>query len=162
MTRKQRIVVPVILLCAFPGAVAAAPRSAPQTPPTYQVVRLGDGQLTCEALVAEIGGVTAELDRIQRDMMDRSMDLSQEATAGLGGGGMGGAAMSLGSMAASFIPGADMLMGAAASAAAAAQLERQRSRMVSEAEAMAGEALIIGPMSQRLEHLAELSRDKNC
>lgn len=161
MTRKQRIVVPVILLCAFPGAVAAAPRSAPQTPPTYQVVRLGDGQLTCEALVAEIGGVTAELDRIQRDMMDRSMDLSQEATAGLGGGGMGGAAMSLGSMAASFIPGADMLMGAAASAAAA-QLERQRSRMVSEAEAMAGEALIIGPMSQRLEHLAELSRDKHC
>ena len=161
MARKLRIVVPAILLCAFPGAVAAAPRSAPQTPPTYQVVRLGDGQLTCEALVAEINGVTAELDRVQRDMMDRSMDLSQEATAGLGGG-MGGAAMSLGSMAASFIPGADMLMGAAASAAAAAQLERQRSRMVSEAEAMAGEGLIIGPMSQRLEHLAELSRDKNC
>ena len=161
MACKLRFVVPAILLCAFPGAVAAAPRSAPQTPPTYQVVRLGDGQLTCEALVAEINGVTAELDRVQRDMMDRSMDLSQEATAGLGGG-MGGAAMSLGSMAASFIPGADMLMGAAASAAAAAQLERQRSRMVSEAEAMAGEGLIIGPMSQRLEHLAELSRDKNC
>lgn len=161
MACKLRTVVPAILLCAFPGAVAAAPRSAPQTPPTYQVVRLGDGQLTCEALVAEINGVTAELDRVQRDMMDRSMDLSQEATAGLGGG-MGGAAMSLGSMAASFIPGADMLMGAAASAAAAAQLERQRSRMVSEAEAMAGEALIIGPMGQRLEHLAELSRDKNC
>lgn len=161
MPCKLRSVAPVLLLCAFPGAVAAAPQSAPQ-PPTYQVVRLGDGQMTCEALVAEINGVTAELDRIQREMMDRSMDLSQEATSGLGGGGMGGAAMSLGSMAASFIPGADMLLGAAASAAANAQLERQRSRMVSEAEAMAGEALVIGPMSQRLEHLAELSRDRNC
>ena len=162
MPCKLRFAAPVVLLCAFPGAVAAAPQSALQAPPTYEVVRLGDGQMTCEALVAEINGVTAELDRIQRDMMDRSMDLSQEATAGLGGGGMGGAAMSLGSMAASFIPGADMLLGAAASAAANAQLERQRSRMVSEAEAMAGEALVIGPMSQRLEHLAELSRDRNC
>lgn len=161
MPCKLRSVAPVILLCAFPGAVAAAPQSAPPAPPTYEVVRLGDGQMTCEALVAEINGVTAELDRIQREMMDRSMDLGQEATAGLGGG-MGGAAMSLGSMAASFIPGADMLLGAAASAAANAQLERQRSRMVSEAEAMAGEALVIGPMSQRLEHLAELSRDRSC
>lgn len=162
MPCKLRSAALVILLCAVPGGVAmAAPQSA-QPPQTYQVVRLGDGQLTCEALVAEINGVTAELDRIQREMMDRSMDLSQEATAGLGGGGMGGAALSLGSMAASFIPGADMLLGAAASAAANAQLERQRSRMVSEAEAMAGEALVIGPMSQRLEHLAELSRDRNC
>ncbi len=161
MACNPRTVVPVILLCAFPGVVEAAPQSAPQVPATYQVVRLGDGQLTCEALVAEINGVTAELDQIQRGMMGRALDLSQEATGALGGG-MGGAALSLGSMAASFIPGADMLMGAAASAAAAAQLERQRSRMVSEAEEMAGEALVIGPMSQRLEHLAELSRDRNC
>ena len=158
MACPLRNLVPVILLCAISGAAAAAPQAAP----AYQVVRLGDGQLSCEALVAEIGGVTAELDRIQRDMMERSMAMGQEASASLGGGGLGGTAMSLGSMAASFIPGADMLLGAAAEAAATAQLERQRSRMMSEAQDMAGEALVIGPMSQRLEHLAELSRDRSC
>lgn len=158
----------LVSLMMLPAALAGAPHASAQTgpavspaPPPYAVVRLGDGQMSCSDLVAEIGAITTEMDDLQRDMMSRSMAMGREATASLGGGG-GGAAMTLGGLAASFIPGADMLLGAAASAVAAAQLERQRGELMDEAQEMAGEALAIGPMSQRLEHLAELAREREC
>ena len=45
----------------------------------FDVVRLGDGALTCEALVAEIRGYNAELQTMQQQMTVASNDISREA-----------------------------------------------------------------------------------
>ena len=143
------------LAAAQPGAAQVA------EPAAFQVVRLGDGQMSCEALIGEINSLNTEMDRVQRDLMGRATAMSREATQSLSGGGVGGAAMSLGGLAAGFIPGGELLMGAA-SMAARAQMDHQINEMTSEAEAMAGEGLVIGPISQRLEHLSEIARDRRC
>jgi hypothetical protein len=144
------------------GLVVAQPGAAQVPgPPPFQVVRLGDGQMSCEALIGEINSLNAEMERVQRDMMGRAMAMSREATQSLSGGGLGGAAMSLGGLAAGFIPGGELLMGAA-SMAAQAQMSHQMNEMTSEAETMASEGLVVGPISQRLEHLTEISRDRRC
>lgn len=148
------------LLLALSAGPAGSQTPAPAAEP-YQVIRLGDGQMSCEALVAEIGGLTAEMDRIQRGITERSMAMTDQASRAMGGGA-GGAAMSLGNMAAGFIPGADLLLGAASAAAAQGQLADARRMMTEQAEAITSDALAITPLSQRYDHLTALFRQRSC
>jgi hypothetical protein len=141
--------------------IAAAVLAQAPSEPVFEVVRLGDNRMTCEALIGEINALNGEMMRVQSEMTERATDMTRGTMGGLGGMG-GGAAMSLGSFAASFIPGADVVMGTVGSIAAQAEMARQERRMIEDVEAMTSAGAALGPISGRVEHLSEISRDKGC
>lgn len=161
-----------LLSIALPASALA--QTPPADPAAFEVVRLGDGQMTCETLIVEINGLNAQMTGITNRMTEASTEMSRNAMqqargmGGLGGGGMS-TAMSLGSMAAALIPGAGLALGAAqavAGAAQQAQMASQRNQMFDQMDDMTTEiteaTMMMGPISQRVEHLSEISRDKGC
>jgi hypothetical protein len=151
-------------------AFAEAPAVETAAPATYQVIRLGDNQMSCEALITEINGINAEMQTAQADMSQRTSQATRNAMRAARGPGMGAtAAMSLGSLAASFIPGGALVAQAAsmaASTAQQAQMQAQQDQSMDDmealTEAMTTQAGAMGPMSQRASHLMEIARVKAC
>jgi hypothetical protein len=165
----KHLVTSALVLAGVLATVNAA-RGQEPSPAPFQVVRLGDSQLACEALVTEINGLNGQMQSMQTAMSDRAMQASQNAMRAARGPGRGAStAMSLGTMAASMIPGAGLFAGAAsqvAAAAQAAQAQAAQNRAMEDMEAMTAEmttsASAMGPISQRVEHLSEISRSKGC
>lgn len=160
----------------------AAQAPTPQTPqPTqtpqaaaapatgFQVVRPGDSQMSCEALIAEANALNAQMTAMQSAMTDRAMNMSRSQLQGMQTQMGASTAMSLGSMAASFIPGAGLALGAAQSvaglaqraAAAAAQQQRMSAMDDMMADVQAGTSQMM-PLMNRADHLTDLSIAKRC
>lgn len=157
-------------LTAGSALAQTPPPAAPAAP--FQVIRLGDNQLSCEALIGEINALNGQLTAIQNQMTQASTEMSrsamQAARGGMGGGGMN-TAMTLGGMASAFIPGAGLALGAAqalAGAAQQAQMANAQNNMMNQMDAMTAQiaesTALMGPISQRVDHLSEISRNKGC
>lgn len=162
-----------ILAWAFPGATfagqssAAPPAPAPQAEQPFQVVRLGDGDMTCEALVGEINALNAQVEALQMEMMNASNAISRDAMNSIsrGGGGAVDAGLGLANMAAGFIPGAGVFTGAATAVrqqANQAALIRDQQQMMERAVSLGDGAMTMAPMANRAQHLSEIARSKGC
>jgi len=142
----------------------SAPTGASPDEP-FEIVRLGDGAMSCETLIGEIRTYNNELQAMQQQMSAAAVEMSESALNSVPGGGMGGMAMGLGGVAASFVPGAAVAMGAvqAASALAGQAAMRNRRRKMSEQMGeMVDNTSRMGPLSQRVEHLSEIARSRSC
>ena len=145
-------------------AQTAAPiEPAPAAP--FEVVRMGDSSLSCEALITEIGSLNQQMAAAQQEMMAASQEMSRESMASLrqrpGGGLMSG----IGGMAASMVPGGGLLLGAVQAAGQQAQAASARDRqaaMDERIQAMTDSAALFGPISQRVDHLSEIARRRSC
>lgn len=148
-----------------PGGVPHPAQGAEAPAGAFQVVRPGDNALSCEALISEMMALNTRSQQLQAAMTEQSMAISRNAMASGRGAAMGGAAMSLGGMAASFVPGASLVMGAVAAAGAAtqrAQMEQQQQQQMAGAQALTESMADLGPIAQRVAHLAEISRHQSC
>lgn len=135
----------------------------------FQVVRPGDGRMTCEALLAEANALNAQANAMQNAMGQRTVAFSQAQMRDMRVSHGASTAMNLGSMAAGFIPGAALAVGAAQSVAnvarqgaAAVQQERrmnQMETMMAEAQADAERMM---PIMNRADHLTDLAMDRGC
>jgi hypothetical protein len=159
---------------ALLATLASASTVAAQEPPTvaapaFQVIRLGDNSLSCEVLIAEINTLNAEMTAAQQAMSARASQAANQAMRASRGGQRMGWAMSLGSMAASVVPGASLAVAAAttvASTAQATQAQAAQAQAMQDLESMGADAAaastaMVGPV-QRIAHLSEISRTKGC
>ena len=156
----------ISMAMAFVAAPAFAQEQPAEPPPApFEVVRLGDSNLGCEALVAEIGSLNQQLMAVQQNMMAASQDLSRDAMGAARRRPGGGLAMGLGSLAAGFIPGAGMVMGAVQAAeqqSAASSMRAQQATMEQRMQALTESTATLGPMSGRVAHLSEIARNQSC
>lgn len=166
---EERAIAPAVVEAEDGDMAEAAPASAAADPATFQVVRPGDGRLTCEALLAEINTLNAELSDAQNAMSQRAMEISRSQMRDMRVRQGASAAMTVGGVAAAFIPGAALAVGAAQSvaahaqrAAAVAQQERQISRMEEMMEGMQADSERLMPLMNRTDHLTDLAMDKGC
>lgn len=149
-------------------AVSQAPAASPADG-AFQVIRPGDSQMSCEALIAEANALNAQMTAAQNALSERAIEMSRSQLQGMQAQMAASSAMSLGSMAASFIPGAGLALGAAQSiagvaqrAAAAAQEQQRMSAMddmMADVEASTGQLM---PLMSRADHLTDLSIAKRC
>lgn len=158
----------LVFLAATLLAAPAVAQEAPLAPPpaeTFEVVRLGDSDLSCEALVGEIGTLNQQMQAAQQNMAALGQDFSRDAMQASRRRPGGGVATSLGGLAAGFIPGAGLVMGAVQAAehqAAASAMRSQQATMQQRMQALNEGALLLGPLSQRVAHLSEIARDRSC
>lgn len=143
---------PIALILA--AAVVSAPFAAAAQ--SYAVVRPGDNEATCEALIAEINTLTAEVER-QQQQAQRSAQTRQ--TAGrLGRGLLSGLARSAGSLA---YGGSLENAGAAVAANAASSVASEIASGGGGAPAPQVEP-VNTPQKQRLDHLQGISAVRPC
>lgn len=149
-------------------ATAGAP-AAPAADAPFQVVRPGDSQMSCEALIAEANALNAQMTAAQNLVSERAMEMTRSQLRGMQAQQGMSSAMSLGGLAASFIPGAGLALGAAQSVAglaqranAAAQQQQRLSAMddmIGDVEASTSQLM---PLMNRADHLTDLSIAKRC
>lgn len=144
---------PLALILA--AAVVSAPFAAAAQ--SYAVVRPGDNEATCEALVAEINTLTAEVER-QQQQAQRSAQTRQ--TAGrLGRGLLSGLARSASSLA---YGGSMDNVGAAVAANAASSVANEIATGGATAAPAPQAAPVNTPQKQRLDHLQAISAVRPC
>jgi hypothetical protein len=154
---------------AAPAVPGAPPASAAPTAGAFQVVRAGDSQMSCEALIAEANALNAQLTAHQNAVSERAIASSrgmlqaQQAQSGIS------TAMSLGSMVGAMIPGVGIALGAAQSIAGMAQqaaATAQRNAMMNDMDDMMGDIEAstrdLMPLMNRADHLTDLSMSKGC
>lgn len=152
-----------------PAPASGSGSAAAPADDAFQVIRPGDSQMSCEALIAEANALNARVNEQQNALSDRAMDSSrgmmraQQAQSGIS------TAMSLGSMLGSMIPGVGLALGAAQAAAGVAQqaaAAAQRQQMMNEVDQMMSEAQAssrdLMPLMSRADHLSDLSMAKGC
>lgn len=137
-----------LVLAAVSTPLAAAAQS-------YAVVRPGDDEATCEALIAEINTLTAEVER-QQQQAQRSAQTRQ--TAGrLGRGLLSGLARSAGSLA---YGGSMENVGAAVAANTASNVANEIAMGGSQPAPQVEP--VNTPQKQRLDHLRSISAVRPC
>ena len=144
---------------------SAQDQPAAPTPAPFEVVRLGDSSLSCEALVSEIGTLNQQLMAVQQDLMTVGQEMSRDAMAASRQRPGRGVVSGLGGLAASFIPGAGLVMGAVQMAeqqAAATSMRSQQEAMQARMAAMTESTAMLAPMSERVAHLSEIARNRSC
>jgi len=148
------------------AAAASLPVQAQDGAPSdaeFQVVRRGDGDLSCDVLIAEINDLNGQVQAMQVRMTAMGSEMSRSSMAAMrrpGGGGLG-----LLGMAAGFVPGASLLTGAAAMAqqgAAQASARHQQERIMEQTASLSESVTAMAPMANRAAHLSEIARDKSC
>ncbi|RZJ18052.1 MAG: hypothetical protein EON91_06880 [Brevundimonas sp.] len=152
---------------AAPASVADAPAAAVDVP--FQVVRAGDSQMSCEALIAEANALNGEMMAMQNAMSQRAMDMSRSRMSSLQAQQGVSTAMSLGGLAAAFVPGAGLALGAAQSVAGMAQraaAAQEQQNMMSDIDDMMLDVQArtdqLMPVMNRADHLTDLSMAKGC
>lgn len=149
------------LALAATGAVA---QEAPVVPSSdFQVVRRGDGDMSCDALIAEITSLNSQVQAMQMQMTEMGSDLSRSAMAATRRSG--GGALGLAGAVASFIPGASMLTGAAAMVQQQAQqaaAQQQQQQIMDRTASITESVTAMAPMANRAAHLTEIARNKSC
>lgn len=159
--RKHRYVLAIWLLAPAIASAQAVPVPAPGVAPAPQVVRAGDSQLGCPALIAEMDGISQQIQAIS----ERSVANAERARAAATRAPppVVNPAQTLAGLAAGFIPGAGLALGAMQTAAAVGRPVDPAPN--AEMQAMAADAasmMALIPASQRFEHLSALARTKGC
>lgn len=148
-----------LTLAALFAALSIAPAHA-QTP--FEVVRAGDGQMTCEALVAETNNLNQSI-RTQQEAAQRSA--AARRTAGrFGRGLLSGLAQSAGSLSGAMMTN-NPLTGMVASAAVsgvASELSSGQTAENSQQAASEPASATQTPEQQRLAHLSALLINRGC
>jgi hypothetical protein len=147
------------------GTVAHAQDLPVAAPVAFEVVRMGDSNLSCEALIAEMNTLNQQMLAMQQTLMTAGQEFSRDAMQASRQRPGGGLATSLGGLAASFIPGGGMVMGAVQAAqqqSAASSMRAQQDSMQQRIQAVTEGAAMMGPISQRVDHLGEIARDHSC
>lgn len=134
---------------------------APAPDPVYQVLRVGDRQMSCEALINETNSLSAGL------ITEQKAAAVKAKKAKVGKGIMGGAAGGLMAGAARYGLARGMMGGAisAPMAQAVVSVTDRTSIAAGQAIAESGDAAqddITSPQEQRRDHLMELYREKAC
>ncbi|KQY84746.1 hypothetical protein ASD25_06885 [Brevundimonas sp. Root1423] len=168
-----KTVLAVVMMTSF-GATAVAQEAvpAPAGAPAdsgFQVVRPGDSQMSCEALIAEANALNAQMAAQQSALTERAMESSrgimraQQVQSGVS------TALSVGSMIGAMIPGVALALDAAQSVAGMAQqatAAAQRQQMMNDMDQMMTDAQASGrdlmPLMNRADHLTDLSMAKGC
>jgi hypothetical protein len=125
-------------------------------PSTYQVVRLGDSQLTCPQLLTEINTLSAEASAAMN--FDYSA-MMPKGISGMGGAGMGGIGM---------LSGLDptgissMVAGKAMAAKAQADANKQMEEMEKQMALLQTRMSEGQQKQQRVQHLQTLFQQKQC
>lgn len=139
--------------------------AAPAAPPAFEVVRAGDSALECQALLAEINALNAQVLAIQVRISQAGAEMSRSAMGSVSRPGVGGLGMGLAGAVASFVPGGALLSGAASllqQQASQAAVQQQQRQMMESTTAMSDLSTTLAPLANRAAHLAELARDKAC
>lgn len=155
----------LMILAASLVATPTFAQEAPVAPAPFEVVRLGDSAQSCEALVAEINALNQQFMAMQQSVMAVSQDMSRSAMSASRQRPGGGLASGLGGVAASFIPGAGLLMGAVQAVeqqASVASMRSQQDAMQTQMQALTESTAQMGPVSERVSHLSEIARSKSC
>lgn len=155
----------MILLATLAASVAQAQTVEPAAPPPFEVVRLGDSNLSCEALIAEIGTLNQQMAAVQQDLMATSQTMSRDAMASMAPRPGGGLLTGLGGMAAGFVPGGALVMGgiqAVEQEARAASMRNRQTAMADQMQALSDSTALLGPIAQRVDHLSEIARRRSC
>ena len=154
-----------MLLALFAAATAAAaptlptgssPSYLPVPGQPYEVVRAGDRTMPCSELIAELNGLTMQVQATQAQSTQRMLELAQRGMPGMGAGAMVGNTVA--GMAASLVPFGGMALSMGQAAAIRSQTERMSDAM-NDSVAMTQNLM---PAYERLEHLNELYRDRAC
>jgi|GEM_PF-1946469 len=160
---------PEVQTTAPAAAAPAAPPTAASGDAPFQVVRAGDSQLSCEALIAEANALNAQMTATQNAMSQRAMDMSRSRMSSIQARQGVSTAMGLGGMAAAFVPGAALAMGAAQSVAGMAQraaAAQQQQKMMGDIDDMMTDIQAstdqLMPLMNRADHLTDLSMAKGC
>lgn len=154
---------------AVPQVVEETVEQNAGTAQVFQVARLGDNQMSCQALVTEINDLTTKMTDTQNRMTEQAMSATRGAMRGAPMQPGVSTAMGLAGAAAAFVPGGGLAMGVAgalagagqraAMAAQQAQAQRDREAMLT---GMQDGMALLGPISQRIDHLSNISRAKQC
>lgn len=153
------------MLGGMVGTVAHAQDQPVAPPVAFEVVRMGDSNLSCEALITEMNTLNQQMLTMQRAVMTASQDLSRDAMQATRQRPGGGLATGLGGLAASFFPGGGMVMGAVQAAqqqSAASSMRTQQESLQQRIQAMTEGTAMMGPISQRVDHLGEIARAHSC
>lgn len=147
----------LLLAAALLNPAAATATAAPSEPVPYEVVRLGDREMTCPVLIGEINAINAQVQRQQAQQM-AGVSIGREAMMGMGGGAGGAVGgMVLGSVA-SMVPFGSYAMAAAQTA----RMGAARKQMMDSIDNMQQQATDMLPVYQRLDHLQDLYESKSC
>lgn len=159
------------LLLAYPASSAAQSAPAPNADSgvsapaaaSFEVVRAGDGAMTCDALIAEINNLNAEVQAMQTRFAALGGEMNESAMAATRRSGASGLGAAAGL--ASLLPGAGLLAGSvqmlSQQASQAAWQQQQRSIMERTAE-LSGSLTDMAPRANRAAHLSEIARDRSC
>ena len=126
-------------------------------------VRPGDNALSCEALVSEMNVLSGQVQAASTRMQARAQTMVADANEARKPD-QPGAAATLGDVAASFVPGAGLLLGAARTLGKTVIA----SGPTAKGPDMAGVAADVGAMQgmilvgQRIEHLSAIWRSRSC
>lgn len=140
---------------AAAAAAAAGPATAQEA---YEVVRLGDGQMACEALVADMNTIRAEIREIERRTREGA---EARQTAGRVGRGLlsglaqGAAAMGYGGALGNGV-------GGAVASQAIAGVANELANAPPSAPVEAAPPATDSPRHQRLAHLTSLFGSRGC
>lgn len=143
----QEIALAAITQDETPAPAADAPASA-----KFEIVRSGDEDMSCDALTTEVNALYAQSFAIAEGVSPEAA--TQPRRRGLG------SMLSLGSIAAAFIPGAGLAMGAAQMLATA----DQAGGLVSNVQNVfgGGEVEQMRNLEKRMDHLKAISKNKSC
>ncbi len=146
-------------LAALAAAAAAAAAAAPAiAQEAYQVVRLGDGQMTCEALVSDMNTIRTEIGEIERRTREGAQARQTAGRVGRGllsGLARGAAAMGYGG-------GMGDGVGGVVASQALAGVANEIANAPASAPAEATPPAADSPRHQRLAHLTALFGSRGC
>lgn len=145
------------------GPQEVSPATGAVSSGAFEVVRHGDGDMSCEALISEINTLNAEVQTLQARMTDMGAEMSRSAMAATrrpGGLGLG-----LAGAVANFVPGAGLLSGAASmmqQQANQASAQQQQQQIMEGTASLSEAVTAMAPLANRAAHLSEIARDKRC
>jgi len=145
----------LFLSAAVAATFVAGPLQA-QSAATYEVVRLNDNAMTCEALIGEINTLSNE---VRQQTADAARASRNRQTAGAVGRGL---LSGLAQGASMFGGGGGNGLGGAVAASALAGLANQAATASATAPVEQPAAAAATPQAERLAHLTELSRNRSC
>lgn len=153
------------VLAAFGGVASAwsGAAAAQDAPAAYQVVRVGDGQMSCEALVAQINALSAEADAARSAAVAGAVAAQQRA-ASRAQGGQTAKRLALGGLAGglAYMPfGGGLASFAVRSAAVNAANAAAVGTDVVQVNTAAPE-VAESPQAKRLTHLNAILQRKGC
>lgn len=150
--RKSALATALLLAC---GSAPAALAQEPAAAEVYQVVRAGDRDMTCDAVIAEINQTNAAMSANRMAAMEKMTSAAnRNMTSTMATAAASGVVSSLASM----VPGGSTIVGAAVQAKRAADMRTLTNQTTEATKDLMSE----GDVQARLDHLSRLYESKQC